>query len=65
MIDLIKTVQNEVVRIIALIQETKAIFPNVKTNWIFYEIQISRANLAMREHDVVTLTEILPELKKT
>lgn len=65
MSDISSAVQTEVARIREMIATTKALIPNGRGNFIFYEMAINEAEKAIREQDTVTLIRILPELQQT
>jgi hypothetical protein len=64
MSDIIEEIQKEVIRINNMINTTKALFPNGNVNFTIYEMTIERAEKAIREQDVVSLVQLLPELKE-
>ena len=64
MTDISSEVQKEVARLRETIATTKALLPDGKINWFFYDVAISEAERAVREQDTVALLRILPELKE-
>lgn len=64
MSDISSEVQIEVARLRETIATTKALIPNGRANFIFYDLAIAEAERAVREQDTVALCRILPELRE-
>ena len=64
MSDLITAVQEEVARLREMIATVKALAPNGRVNFFFYDMAIKEAERAIREQDAIALVRILPELKE-
>lgn len=64
MADISSAVQGEVKRIREIISTTKALLPNGRVNFFFYDLTLAEAERAIREQDVVALCRILPELQE-
>jgi len=56
-------VQDEVKRIREMITEVKTLMLQSNVNFYFYELVLTEADKAIREHDTVALLRLLPELK--
>ena len=63
MSDISSAVQKEVARLRETIATTKALLPNSRANFIFYDMAITEAERAVREQDTVALVKILPGLQ--
>lgn len=64
MIDLSSEVQKEVARLRETIATTKALLPDGRVNWFFYETAIAEAERAVREQDTVALVRIRAVLRE-
>ena len=62
--DLPSEIQKEVARLRETVAITKALLPNYKANFVFYDLAIAEAERAVREQDTVTMVTILPRLRE-
>lgn len=62
--DISSAIQKEVARLRDTIATTKALLPNSRVSWVFYEMAITEAERAVREQDTVAMIRILPGLKE-
>ena len=63
MSDISSEVQKEVARLRDTIATTKALIPNSRANFIFYDTVIEEAEKAIREQDAAALVRILPVIQ--